>query len=70
MMKQPYDFSLITIVNKDDVYQEFKTNLAQQKDIDYELIRINNEHQQYQSARQAFNEAAQKAKGEYLVFLL
>ncbi|MGZ7883931.1 glycosyltransferase [Limosilactobacillus ingluviei] len=69
MMKQPYDFSLITIVNKDDVYQEFKASLAQQKDIDYELIRINNEHQQYQSARQAFNEAAQKAKGEYLVFL-
>ena len=68
-MKQHYDFSLITIVNRETVYREFKASLAQQTGVDYELIRLDNEQQQYQSARQAFNEAAQSAQGDYLVFL-
>lgn len=62
-------YSLITIVNKESVYQEFLENLNTQKGVDYELITINNEHNQYTSARQAYNEAAKGATGEYLVFL-
>lgn len=62
-------FSLITIVNKEPLYQEFKRNLAEQQGVSYELIKVNNDHNQYQSARLAFNEAAQQARGEYLVFL-
>lgn len=62
-------FSLITIVNKEEVYQEFKANLAEQKQVNYELIKIDNRENQYDSARAAFNLAAKKASGEYLVFL-
>ena len=67
-MAQPL-FSLITIINKEDVYTEFKQSLAKQENVDYELIRINNKNNQYTSARTAFNEAAKKAQGKYLVFL-
>lgn len=62
-------FSIITIVNKENLYQQFKQSLAQQQDVNYELIKINNDHQQFDSARAAFNAAAKKAHGDYLVFL-
>lgn len=62
-------YSLITIVNKEDVYQAFKAGLEKQTGVEYELIRINNENNEYNSARKAFNDAAKKAKGKYLVFL-
>lgn len=68
MSTQP-EFSLITIVNKEPVYQEFVAGLKEQVDVDYELIRINNDHQQYDSARAAYNAAAKGAKGQYLVFI-
>ena len=35
-------YSIITIVNHEDLYQEFKKSLAQQEGVRYELIRINN----------------------------
>lgn len=62
-------FSIITIVNKEDVYQKFKDNLAQQKKVNYELIKINNGNNQFSSAREAYNKAIKKANGNYLVFL-
>lgn len=62
-------FSIITIVNKEDVYQEFKKNLAEQKNVNYELIKVNNVNNQFSSAREAYNDAVQKANGKYLVFL-
>ncbi|MBB1070165.1 family 2 glycosyl transferase [Limosilactobacillus sp. RRLNB_1_1] len=64
-----FEYSLITISNHENIYQEFKQGLKKQKDVDYELIKINNDHQQYSSARAAYNEAATKANGKYLVFL-
>ena len=68
-MSTTKQFSLITIVNKEPVYQEFKQGLEEQVGVDYELIRINNDHQQFTSARAAYNQAAERAHGEYLVFL-
>ena len=38
-----YEYSLITISNHEDVYQEFRKGLLQQKNVDYELIKINND---------------------------
>ncbi|MCC4322828.1 glycosyltransferase family protein [Limosilactobacillus reuteri] len=64
-----YEYSLITISNHEDVYQEFRKGLLQQKNVDYELIKINNDQNQFNSARTAYNEAAAKATGKYLVFL-
>lgn len=61
--------SLITIMNKAPVFQAFQENLQTQQDISYELICIDNTAGQYNAARQAYLEMAQKAKGEYLVFL-
>ncbi|MCX2187190.1 glycosyltransferase [Limosilactobacillus pontis] len=68
-MDNKHEYSLITISNNESVYQEFKKGLKQQKDVDYELIKINNDHNQFNSARVAYNEAAKKARGKYLVFL-
>ena len=62
-------FSIITIVNKEDVYQKFKDNIAEQKKVNYELIKINNGNNQFSSAREAYNGAIKRAHGNYLVFL-
>lgn len=62
-------FSLITIVNKKSVYEDFKENLNTQKDVDYQLIRVKNDHNQFRSARVAYNQALEKATGDYIVFL-
>lgn len=61
--------SIITIVNKDRVYKQFKDELKGQKKVSFELIKVNNDNNQYDSAREAYNEAASKAQGEYLIFL-
>lgn len=68
-MKSQHKFSIITIVNKENVYQDFKQNLQSQEGVDYELIKVNNDHNQFSSAREAYNNAAQKATGEYLLFI-
>lgn len=67
--KNGHKFSIITIVNRENVYQEFKSELSKQKDVDYELIKVNNDKNQFTSARKAYNNAAKKASGEYLAFL-
>lgn len=61
-------FSLITIANNEQVYKEFKTSLATQINVNYELIKINNKNNIYNSARKAYNSAARQAKGTFLVF--
>ncbi|MDW5472880.1 hypothetical protein SAZ89_01370 [Limosilactobacillus reuteri] len=55
-----HDFSIITIVNKEKVYQDFKKSLNQQQQVDYEVIKVNNDNNQFKSARKAYNEAAKK----------
>lgn len=41
-----HEFSIITIVNRENIYQEFKKSLSQQQQVDYELIKINNDNNQ------------------------
>lgn len=62
-------FSILTIVNKEDIYREFKKNLKEQQGVNYELIKINNDHNQFTSAREAYNHAMKKARGDYFIFL-
>lgn len=67
--KTAHDISIITIANKEDVYQKFKANLEEQSGVDYELIKIRNDRHQYSSARTAYNQAVAKATGKDLLFL-
>lgn len=61
--------SLITIVNKEKVFDTFKRELKKQQYVDYELIKVNNDSNQFDSAGAALNRGASLAHGEYLVFL-
>lgn len=62
-------FSIITIVNKEKIYEGFLKNLKEQEGVQYELIKINNDHNQFSSAREAYNDAMKKAHGDYFIFL-
>ncbi|KRN58141.1 glycosyltransferase [Limosilactobacillus secaliphilus] len=62
-------FSIITIVNKEDIYKDFKRDLMAQRGVKYELIKVNNDHNQFDSARQAYNHALKKAHGDFVIFL-
>lgn len=62
-------FSIITIVNKEKIYKGFLKNLKEQEGVQYELIKINNDHNQFSSAREAYNDAMKKAHGDYFIFL-
>ena len=66
-MKNPL-ISIITIVNNEKVYGEFKKSLDSQINISYELIKISNTHQEFLAARDAYNAAAKNAQGKFLVF--
>jgi hypothetical protein len=68
-MDIPILFTLILIMNKKDVYNDFIDNLETQNDVAYEVICIDNCNHQYTSARKAYNDAAMKASGKYLIFL-
>lgn len=68
MLNKDVMFSIITIVNKEKVYQGFKKSLESQDGVNYELIKINNDNNQFTSAREAYNSAMKKAHGEYLIF--
>lgn len=69
MSDKKHLFSLMTIVNKEGVYKDFKKSLSTQKGVNYELIKIKNDHNQFDSARAAFNAAMKHAHGDYFVFL-
>ena len=64
-----YLFSIVTIVNKPDVFQTFKSELQKQNGVRYELIPIWNDHNQFDSARAAYNSYLPKLHGDYVVFL-
>lgn len=61
--------SIITIVNKEPIYNGFKDSLREQLGVNYELIKIKNDNGQFVSARLAFNQVAKKATGKYLLFV-
>lgn len=62
-------YTLIVIMNKKNVYNEFINSLETQEDVSYEVICIDNCNNQYSSARKAYNEAVMKSNGKYLIFL-
>ena len=66
--KKP-ECSIITIVNKKEVFNKFKKSLSDQENVSFELIRVNNDNHQYSSAREAYNEATERASGKYLIVL-
>lgn len=66
-LKSP-KYSIITIINNKSTFDEFSVSLSQQRDVDYELIKINNCNNEFTSARSAYNHAANLAKGEFLIF--
>lgn len=61
--------SIITIVNKEKIFNQFKESLNSQKGVSFELIKVNNDRKQYSSARRAYNKAAMRATGDFLIFL-
>ena len=63
-----YIASFLTIVNRDAIFEEFKSDLLNQSVDNIELIKIDNTKNEYSSARQAYNDAAIKASGKYLIF--
>lgn len=69
MYKSDKTFSIITIVNNQNQYKQFKDCLDMQKNCEYELIKINNINGEFSGARQAFNSAANQATGKYLLFV-
>lgn len=68
-MNHKSKIAIYTIVNKQSIYQEFRINLSQQKNIDYQLHEISNCNGEYDSARKAFNENAVDEDADYYVFL-
>jgi len=62
--------SFICASNNMEIYEQcVVSSLAIQKNTDFELILINTAEKEYSSAAKALNEGANKAKGDYLVFL-
>ena len=68
-MNQNSRIAIYTIVNKRDVFEEFKTQLNLQKNVDYHLHEIFNCDGEYDSARKAFNENAIDKDVNYNIFL-
>lgn len=66
--EQSPSLSILTIVNRQEVYEEFLRSLEKQEGVSFELLPVFNLRNEYDSARRAYNEAARKAKGEYLLF--
>lgn len=62
------DFSIVTIVNKPDLFDRFCKSLEMQTNVSYELIPIYNLNNEYKSARDAFNSVLNNCNGEYVVF--
>ena len=62
--------SFICASNNMEIYEQcIVKSLAKQKNTDFELILIDTAEKEYSSAAKALNEGANKAKGEYFVFL-
>ncbi|MDU5912997.1 MAG: glycosyltransferase [Anaerococcus vaginalis] len=65
---QTIDFSIVTIVNKQDVFKEFCKGVEQQIGVSFELIPIFNFDGDFKSARRAFNSVLDKCNGKYIIF--
>lgn len=61
--------SLITIANKEAIYEKFLCSLKTQQGVDFEILTVFNYHNEERSAREAYNRMAHMATGQYLIFL-
>ncbi len=66
--KKDIDFSIVTIVNKLEVFDDFCKSVEKQQDVSFELIPIYNLKNEYKSARSAFNSVLNKCNGTYVIF--
>lgn len=68
-MNNDTKIAIFTIVNKLEVYKEFVENISKQKNVNYQLIDIQNCHMEYDSARDAFNKNAVVDNVDYYFFV-
>lgn len=68
MGTKKYYCTIIVISNKENVLEEYKKSLQIQKNVDYQLIVIDNTKNQYKSARKAFNSVLAQAYYEMVIF--
>ena len=68
-MKSRTAIAIFTIVNKENLFEDFKNNLNEQRDIFYKLVAIYNCNGEYNAARRAYNENATIDDVKYYVFL-
>ena len=61
--------SLICCTNNLKTYEEMLLNSLKAQNVEYEVVLIHNEDEQYSSASSALNTGAKLAKGDYLVFV-
>ncbi len=61
--------SILTIANDEDMYKRFMSLLSNQKDIEYEMLCVDNYDNHIVSARQAFMEKVEEAKGDIILFI-
>ncbi len=61
--------SIIIIANKEEIFKSFVQVLNKQKNVDYELLVIENYDNHIVSAREALKKKAQISKGDYLLFM-
>lgn len=66
--KDDIDFSIVTIVNKKDIFEDFCKSLETQSGVSFELIPIYNLSGECGSARSAFNSVLNKCNGTFVVF--
>lgn len=62
--------SIICISNNKRVYNDYLAkSLFTQRSCSYEILRVDNQNNQYPNAIRAFNSVIKEAKGEYLMFV-
>lgn len=62
--------SLICLVHDEKVFENgLKKSLGEQKNVDYELIVIDNKDNQYKSISEAYQESIHKSKGNLILFV-
>ena len=61
--------TIITIVNNEDMYSDFLKNIEKQTFDKFDMIKISNNNNEFNSATKAFNSVIDKIKTEYVCFL-
>ena len=62
------NISIITIANNNEVYNSFVDNLLKQKDINVQLLTVNNYNNTFKSAVEAYNSILKEAKYSPIIF--